>query len=75
MVQFEKYQDFYNTFKVLCGRSFQKVSGCFFSLYSSYNFVRSDIKSVGNQACQNARFQALRYDAKRTCSGIYVWTW
>ncbi|XP_034200405.1 uncharacterized protein LOC117615433 isoform X1 [Prunus dulcis] len=24
VVQFEKYQDFYNTFKVLCGRSFQK---------------------------------------------------
>lgn len=29
VVQFEKYQDFYNTFKVLCGRSFQKVSSCF----------------------------------------------
>lgn len=32
VVRFEKYKDFYNALKVLCGRSLQKV----YSLYSSF---------------------------------------
>lgn len=30
VVQFEKYKDFYNTFKAFCGRSLQKVGSWFF---------------------------------------------
>lgn len=31
VVQFEKYKDFYNALKVLCGRSMQKVGNRFLS--------------------------------------------
>lgn len=39
VVQFEKYWDFYNTLKVLCCRSLQKVGSLFFFRY--YTIVLS----------------------------------